>query len=166
MKNCEKAIDPAASTGSGGLPARKDKPQITFLQSRADAEAIDFRQALIEKRKETATNKLNAMLGYANNTVECRSKKLVSYFDEYSSDDCGICDVCLLRKKIELSGEEFETMMKRIQQIVSAEPLIMVNELVKQSFPFAEEKIIDTVRYLLDNDKLRYNSSQQLEWNR
>jgi ATP-dependent DNA helicase RecQ len=144
---------------------RKDKPQITFLQSRADAEAIDFRQALLQKRKETATNKLNAMLGYANNTVECRSKKLVTYFDEYSSDDCGICDVCLLRKKIELTGEEFETMMNKIQQIVSAEPLI-IEELVKRLSTFAEEKIIDTVRYLLDNDKLRYNSSQQLEWNR
>jgi ATP-dependent DNA helicase RecQ len=53
---------------------QKDKPQVTFLQDRADANAIDFRKALLKKRKETATNKLNAMLGYANNTVECRSK--------------------------------------------------------------------------------------------
>jgi ATP-dependent DNA helicase RecQ len=143
---------------------QKDKPQITFLQDRADANAIDFRKALLKKRKETATNKLNAMLGYANNTVECRSKKLVSYFDEYSSEDCGICDVCLLRKKIEMSSGEFEVMMQRIQQIISSQALL-VNDLVKQVPEFAEEKIIDTVRYLLDNDKLRYNSSQQLEWN-
>ena len=27
-----------------------------------------------------------------------------------------------------------------------------------------EEKIIETVRFLLDSDKLRYNSSQHLEW--
>jgi ATP-dependent DNA helicase RecQ len=91
-------------------------------------------------------------------------QKLVSYFDEYSSEDCGICDVCLLRKKIEMSSGEFEVMMQRIQQIISSQALL-VNDLVKQVPEFAEEKIIDTVRYLLDNDKLRYNSSQQLEWN-
>lgn len=143
---------------------QKDKPQITFLESRADANAIDFRKALLQKRKETATNKLNGMLGYANNIVECRSKKLVSYFDEYSSEDCGICDVCLQRKKTELSANEFEALMQHIHQVTSKQPL-MIGELVKRVPGVAEEKIIDTVRYLLDNDKLRYNSSQQLEWN-
>jgi ATP-dependent DNA helicase RecQ len=143
---------------------QKDKPQITFLQDRADASAIDFRKALLQKRKETATNKLNAMLSYANNSVECRSKKLVSYFDEYSSEDCGICDVCLMRKKVDLSAAEFENMMQQIRQITSSQPL-MIQELVQQLPAFAEEKIVDTVRFLLDNDKLRYNPSQQLEWN-
>jgi hypothetical protein len=36
--------------------------------------------------------------------------------------------------------------------------------LVKRLSPIHEEKIIETVRYLLDNDKLRNNSMQQLTW--
>jgi ATP-dependent DNA helicase RecQ len=144
---------------------QKDKPQLTFLQSRADAGAIDFRKALLQKRKETATNKLNAMLAYAENTVECRSKKLVAYFNEYGSEDCGICDVCLNRKKQEMQGGEFTEIAEKIRALTAEGPL-MIGELVQRMSSFPEEKITDTVRYLLDNDKLRYNSSHALEWNR
>jgi ATP-dependent DNA helicase RecQ len=144
---------------------QKSTPQLTFLQTRADAKLIDLKKALLKQRKETAEEKLKAMLAYADNTVECRSKKLVEYFNEHGSEDCGICDVCLQRKKLELSTQEFEQLMQQIRDILSATPL-MLPVLLKQLPSFTEEKITDTVRYLLDNDKLRYNSSQELEWNK
>lgn len=142
---------------------QKDQPQLTFLNNRVDAETIDFRKSLLQKRKVTATEKLNAMLDYAKNSVVCRSKKIVSYFDEYSSEDCGVCDVCLIRKKIELTNDEFGHMMNGIEQHTSKQPLLLT-ELVQHLKQYHSEKVIETVRYLLDNDKLRYNSMQQLEW--
>lgn len=142
---------------------QKDQPQLTFLNHRVDAETIDFHKSLLQKRKQTATDKLHAMLNYAKNSVVCRSKKIVSYFDEYSSEDCGVCDVCLLRKKIELSNEEFTQLMNAIEEATSDEP-ILLDALVKILTNFHQEKVLETVRYLLDNDKLHYNSTQQLEW--
>ncbi len=143
---------------------QKTKPQLTFLQSRADADKIDLNKALLKERKATTTGKLTAMLSYASNTTVCRSKKLVSYFDEYGSDDCGICDICLQRKKTEMNAHEFEQLVDGIRAITSTEALL-IGQLVKRLAPLNEEKIIETVRYLLDNDKLRNNSMQQLEWN-
>ena len=142
---------------------QKDNPQLTFLQTRIDAEKIDFKKALLKKRKETSTNKLQAMIGYVNNTIECRSKKLVSYFDEYNNPDCGICDICLLRKKIEMSSSEFEQLICLIEKYTSTQP-ILLEQLVKKLHPTTEEKIIETIRYLLDNDNLFNNQMQQLEW--
>jgi ATP-dependent DNA helicase RecQ len=142
---------------------QKDQPQLTFLNHRVDAETIDFRKSLLQKRKQTATIKLHAMLDYAKNSVMCRSKKIVSYFDEFSSEDCGVCDVCLLRKKIELSNEEFIQLMNAIEEATFGKP-VLLDALVKHLTNFHQEKILETVRYLLDNDKLRYNSTQQLEW--
>ena len=142
---------------------QKDQPQLTFLNHRVDAETIDFRKSLLQKRKQTATIKLHAMLDYAKNSVMCRSKKIVSYFDEFSSEDCGVCDVCLLRKKIELSNEEFIQLMNAIEEATFDKP-VLLDALVKHLTNFHQEKILETVRYLLDNDKLRYNSTQQLEW--
>ncbi|MES2780731.1 MAG: ATP-dependent DNA helicase RecQ [Bacteroidota bacterium] len=142
---------------------QKDQPQLTFINHRVDADTIDFRKSLLQKRKVTATEKLHAMLDYAKNSVVCRSKKIVSYFDEYSSEECGVCDICLLRKKVELTTGEFEHMMSRIEDIVNTQPLLL-EELVRQLKTFHQEKVIETVRYLLDNDKLRYNVLQQLEW--
>jgi ATP-dependent DNA helicase RecQ len=142
---------------------QKDQPQLTFLNHRVDAETIDFRKSLLQKRKQTATIKLHAMLDYAKNSVMCRSKKIVSYFDEFNSEDCGVCDVCLLRKKIELSNEEFIQLMNAIEEATFDKP-VLLDALVKHLTNFHQEKILETVRYLLDNDKLRYNSTQQLEW--
>ena len=142
---------------------QKDQPQLTFLNHRVDAETIDFRKSLLQKRKQTATIKLHAMLDYAKNSVMCRSKKIVSYFDEFSSEDCGVCDVCLLRKKIELSNEEFIQLMNAIEEATFGKP-VLLDALVKHLTNFHQEKILETVRYLLDNDKLRYNLTQQLEW--
>lgn len=142
---------------------QKDQPQLTFIDSRVDAETIDFRKSLLQKRKITATEKLNAMIDYAKNSVVCRSKKIVSYFDEYSSEDCGVCDVCLIRKKVELSTDEFAGMVVVIEEYTSKQPLLL-EELVNRLKQYHSEKVIETVRYLLDNDKLRYNPMQQLEW--
>jgi ATP-dependent DNA helicase RecQ len=143
---------------------QKTKPQLTFLESRADAASLDLNKALLSQRKETTTRKLEAIIGYANNSTICRSKKLVSYFDEYGSEDCGICDVCLMRKKVEMNNHEFEHLVVRIQEYTMGESLF-IHQLVTKLDPVAEEKVIETVRYLLDNDKLRNNSMQQLEWN-
>lgn len=143
---------------------QKDKPQLTFLTDRVDASQIRFTKANLPKRKATATEKLNAMIAYAENHMVCRSKKLVEYFDEFTSTDCGICDVCLLRKKTALSNAEFQHLMQQIR-ILASEQAYLMPLLVKQLNQYKEEKVIEVIRYLLDNDKLRYNASQQLEWN-
>jgi len=142
---------------------QKDKPQLVFLADRVDATSINFKKALLKKRKQTATEKLLAMIDYSENHVVCRSKKLVQYFDEFTSIDCGICDVCLLRKKMALSNLEFEQMMKEIEQICSSQA-VTLNHLAEKLSRFKAEKIVDTIRYLLDNDKLQYNATQHLEW--
>ena len=39
-----------------------------------------------------------AMLEYASQTAECRSRFLLRYFGQSESRDCGTCDVCRSRK--------------------------------------------------------------------
>src|ERR1019366_3176195 len=86
--------------------------------ARADSTNISFNKALLKKRKETATSKLNAMLSYAKNTSVCRSKKLLEYFDEFGGTDCGVCDVCLERRKLGMNDDEFEGLIEKIKTIV------------------------------------------------
>jgi ATP-dependent DNA helicase RecQ len=143
---------------------QKDKPQLTFLQTRTDAATISFSSGLLQFRKTTATQKLQAMIAFATNSVVCRSTQLVNYFNEYGVADCGICDICLLRKKLELSQQEFEQLVNTIQQKVTHQPKLL-EQLVNEVSATNTDKTIETIRYLLDNDKLRYNPMQQLEWN-
>jgi ATP-dependent DNA helicase RecQ len=142
---------------------QKDTPQITFTSHRIDVTQISFSKALLKKRKEISTSKLNAMLAYANNAIVCRSKKLLAYFDEFGGTDCGVCDVCLERRKLGMNDDEFEGIMDRIKTIVVLKHTSL-NELIVSLKGIKEENILEAVRYLLDNDKLQYNSAQQLEW--
>ena len=50
-------------------------------------------------RKGHYTNKLKAMVEYADNQQYCRSQLLLSYFGEHDADVCGSCDVCRSKKK-------------------------------------------------------------------
>lgn len=161
----KKQLQQLHTTGVIDYQPQKDKPQLTFVSDRADAEQLDLRKALLQKRKETATRKLQAMIDYANNDTLCRSRKLVMYFDEFTSEDCGLCDVCLQRKKLELSQQEYEQLVADIEHVLQEGPLLP--DALKQKLgKYVDEKIVETLRYLLDNDKLRYNSDYQLEWNK
>ena len=142
---------------------QKDLPQLTFTSARVDAATFSFNNSLLQKRKETATTKLNAMLSYAMNTSVCRSKKLLEYFDEFGGTDCGVCDVCLERRKLGMKDDEFEGLIEKIRTIVILKNASL-HELIDSIKEEEEENIIETVRYLLDSDKLRYNSSQHLVW--
>ena len=53
------------------------------------------------QRKNQYTDKLKAMVEYADNQLYCRSQLLLSYFGEHDAPVCGTCDVCRSRKKME-----------------------------------------------------------------
>ena len=46
------------------------------------------------QRKKHYTDKLKAMVEYADNHLYCRSQVLLSYFGEHDAAACGSCDVC------------------------------------------------------------------------
>ena len=44
--------------------------------------------------KKNAGDRMDAMMDYVSNSDECRSRKLLRYFGQEDSRDCGNCDVC------------------------------------------------------------------------
>jgi ATP-dependent DNA helicase RecQ len=143
---------------------QKDKPQITFTTQRIAAESIDLRAALINQRKEVAHEKLQAIINYANNKNRCRSKLIVEYFNEFGSEDCGLCDVCLNKLKGDFKTTESDAIEEKLQLLLIQKPL-HVTDAVKAIPEYQPEKVTTIIRYLLDNDKLRYNNEHQLIWN-
>lgn len=82
-----------------------DKPQIQFLQARIDTTNLQLDHAYIRERREITEKQMEAVFSYLK-TDTCRSKFLLAYFDELDSRDCGICDLCLQRKRKKISEKE------------------------------------------------------------
>lgn len=73
---------------------RKAIPHIRYTQRREEADLLVFSREVYDDRKQEYTERINAMINYAENDDVCRSRQLLRYFGEARSTDCGICDVC------------------------------------------------------------------------
>lgn len=51
------------------------------------------------RRKQLMTERFENMLRYAENSDTCRSVILQSYFGDDQAHDCGVCDICLDRRR-------------------------------------------------------------------
>ncbi|WP_373523640.1 ATP-dependent DNA helicase RecQ [Aquiflexum sp.] len=78
---------------------RKDVPQITFLTERYDAGKLPLNAKRIEERRQNAVSKAKSMISYVRNSASCRANQISFYFGELVENDCGICDVCIEKKK-------------------------------------------------------------------
>ena len=51
------------------------------------------------RRQELMRERFEQMIAYAANEQECRSAVLERYFGEENPAPCGVCDICLARKR-------------------------------------------------------------------
>ena len=79
----------------------KDKPQLTFLTGRYDAQQLPLQVQDIEQRREYDVQKALAVKHYIEHQKRCRTQLLLEYFDEHTDATCGVCDVCIKKKREE-----------------------------------------------------------------
>ncbi len=60
----------------------KDKPQVTFVMPRQDAERLPLNIRRLEERKRLVMGKVQATLDYADETVRCRMQVIQEYFND------------------------------------------------------------------------------------
>lgn len=132
-----------------------DKPQLIFTQPRAAAEALVFDVKLINFRKKVRQDNLQAVIAYAQNNLLCRSRQLVAYFGELDSLPCGVCDVCLQQKKLQLAENRIERISAAIKKQLRANAHSS-HELVAQLTDFKEDEIIKVLRWLTDNHQILF----------
>ncbi|MFN0212696.1 MAG: ATP-dependent DNA helicase RecQ [Saprospiraceae bacterium] len=131
---------------------RKEKPQITFTRERVAAENLTIDLQKFSMRKKRAEQRVERAIQFAE-TRECRSRQLLTYFDEPESKACGICDVCTGRHKTELNVSNFESYEKKIRDVLRLEPLPL-GEILKAFSPKRQDTVAHVLNYLLDEGKL------------
>ena len=137
-----------------------DNPLLTFLQNRMDARHLPLSKQVYDDRKQIAKERLDTVIDYVTSASKCRSKMLLAYFGETKSVRCGKCDICLRRNKEELSEDEFQYLQKEVQMLLQ-NGITDVNALV-EALHYPEHKIIQTVRWLLENEKINKNLNELL----
>ena len=125
---------------------QKEKTQISFLRNRVATADLAINQKNLQKRKNAYQQRLNAMISYIKEP-RCRSITIANYFNDFSVNQCGICDNCLTEKNISVSKEEFEKIMTGIKNSLLNAPLSF-DELKIKLQPFKQSHIKKVLHFL------------------
>ncbi len=138
----------------------KDKPQVTFVLARQDADQLPLNYKRLKERKKLIKDKMNAMIGYVTSDHRCRMQLIQDYFNEDTFKTCDICDVCINKRKAE-SGEGFDDIKKEVLTIVKKKS-ITVEQLEDEIAPRDHELFVDAVRELVDEGIVKYDDGWKL----
>ncbi len=130
----------------------KNKPQLSFLRERVDAQNLQLDLEKLNFRKQRAEERVEQSIKYAESR-RCRSQLLLQYFNEKSSNPCGICDVCTGRNSSDLPLELYQMYEKKIREALRHEPLPL-DELLKAFALKKQNTVAEVISYLLDEQKL------------
>ncbi len=140
----------------------KTKPQVTFVKERLSSDLLQLDIKLMKQLRDTATERFNAITGYVKNKTECRIKYVLNYFDEETTN-CGQCDICVEKNKLELSDKEFDIICEWMKNQLKMN-VLMPEELFKLKLPLRKEKVIETLSFLTDNKKIIHTAENLLIW--
>ncbi len=139
---------------------RKKTPFLTFTLERIDIERITLGKEVYDDRRDRYIARVKSVLDYAKEENTCRSQVLLSYFGEKNTSACGQCDICLKKKENTLTTEDFDQIKNQLISILQNEALT-TNALLKR-IKAKENKTLQVLRFLIDNDKIIENERMLL----
>ncbi|MBC8265514.1 MAG: RecQ family ATP-dependent DNA helicase [Flavobacteriales bacterium] len=138
---------------------RTNTPKLIFIKNRAEASTLQISEEVLVKRKQLKKDKMESVIAFTENTFICRTQQLLEYFGEDSNYKCGKCDVCVERKKLDLSDLTFEKIKETIKGLLIEKELTST-EIIGEIKDIKEEKILKVLQWLSDSEKIKLTENK------
>ena len=79
---------------------------------------VDLKPELYTMLRENYHLRSQAMLEYASETDECRSRFLLRYFGQEETSDCGTCDICRARTNLQAGGTGRQFTRRKLMEFI------------------------------------------------
>ena len=132
-----------------------DRPRLTYLLPRQDADQLPVNKEHLEERRKLHLSKMESMIEFATQSHRCRMQLIQEYFDEVSYVNCGICDVCVDRKKKE-NLSALKDYREQVLYLLDQKPLT-VEELESAVSPKDSDLFIEVIREMVDEGAIEYD---------
>ncbi len=138
----------------------KTAPFIFFPRRRVDDKYLRITKDVYETRLERFKDRIEKVIAYVQDEDHCRSRMLLQYFGEYSSENCGQCDYCLAKNEVGISNGEFEKI--RTFVLSTLKEAAMDSQSLVRTAPFVEAHVLSVIRLLLDEEEISINDDGRL----
>jgi ATP-dependent DNA helicase RecQ len=127
----------------------KTTPQLIFNTERLNTNDIALSKTFYSQRKKEAFAMLESIIHYAASETDCRSRMLVTYFGEKKPEDCGVCDICLKKRRNALSQNQFGEIEKQILSLLSQKSHT-ITEIVTYLNHWKENEVLSVLRWQIE----------------
>ena len=128
--------------------------EIFFLIPREDDKTINSISKNITNYIQQKIRKSEELLQLINNHTICRSKQILRYFNETSSENCNMCDVCLAQRDTYINlGDEILAYLKENQPVNSIKICLDISA--------TQTTILVNLQQLLAEEKIAINDYNQ-----
>ncbi|MFD2890839.1 ATP-dependent DNA helicase RecQ [Flavobacterium chuncheonense] len=149
-----KIIHNLDTSGCIQLQTQNNDSSITFNEVREDDLTINRIVKFLENQNEIKSRQLQSVIEYATNETKCKSKILLSYFDEKNVEDCGICSYCVAKKK-----NDPEMIGSQIIEHLKTHPLS--SRELENALSYSTEELIFALQILLEKDIVSLNNQNK-----
>ncbi len=129
---------------------------ITFNEIREDELTINRIAKYLEKQNEIKIQQLDAVIHYMTDATHCKSRLLTEYFGEDTQEDCGMCSVCINRKKTIRKPEDTAKEVLGLLKNSAAG-----SREIEQELKLSAHETIAALQLLLDNNFIKINNNNQ-----
>ena len=133
---------------------RSDKPTIQYITERIDTRYFNLSDEVYKNRKDDAVKRVLSVIDFVNNDKDCRSVQLLRYFGEDIKKTCDKCDVCSSKNKMTINNKDYQDISESIiYELKENESDVYC--ILKKFNKYHEEKVLNTIRIMIDNDIIR-----------
>jgi len=139
--------------------AEKSNVELLFSLPREDDYTINKFSKEIQQIIDQKKKKSNDLIRFVNNDTICRSIQVLHYFDDFETEKCSICDVCISenRKSNKDLSAQIIDLLEVKEQLSSSE--------IKVYIAVNEVDILIHLRLLLAENKIRINDQNKYQLN-
>ncbi|NNC95484.1 MAG: RecQ family ATP-dependent DNA helicase [Chitinophagales bacterium] len=134
--------------------ARSGINRIYFIRSRVPQKEVFFDSKEFDRKFEIDQTKMEAVIKYATNETDCRNIFITTYFGEKEVTPCGICDICINKRKLVENKGGKVLLVSEIEEFLKTEAKT-VEDILYHFSNKNEKEVFAALRWMMDESVLK-----------
>ena len=136
--------------------AKNNDTKLLLNEIREDDRTINRVSKFLENQNQLKIAQLRSVIQYVNDKSACRSRLILEYFGEKTTENCGICSYCITSKKTKNNSK---SVLSQILSTLETEDLN--SREIQDKLHYNQDEIILGIQELLENEQITVQNNNK-----